>query len=98
MFDIGFQELVVIAILALLVAGPERLPGLARNCGLWAGRLKRYINHARRELEQELKLDEEMRFDDKLSDLDSMMRDAPDRHHAKQKDKTGQNRDNHGND
>lgn len=87
MFDIGFQELVLIAILALLVAGPERLPGLARNCGLWIGRLKRYINNARREIEQELKLDEDMRFDDKLSDLDNLMRDAPDRQPGKRKEK-----------
>jgi len=85
MFDIGFQELVLIAILALLVAGPERLPGLARNLGFWIGRLKRYINNARREIEQELKLDEEMRFDDKLSDLDNLMRDAPDRQPGKRK-------------
>ena len=92
MFDIGFQELVLIAILALLVAGPERLPGLARNCGLWAGRLKRYINHTRRELEQELRLNEEMRFDEKLSDLDKLMRDAPDRQEEKPESGTGQDR------
>ncbi len=37
MFDIGFLELVVVAVVALLVVGPERLPRLARTAGLWRG-------------------------------------------------------------
>jgi len=41
MFDIGFSELLMVGLVALLVLGPERLPGAARAAGLWAGRIKR---------------------------------------------------------
>ena len=40
MFDIGFLELVVVGVVALLVVGPERLPKLARTAGLWMGRAR----------------------------------------------------------
>ncbi|MCM2321560.1 MAG: Sec-independent protein translocase protein TatB, partial [Pseudomonas sp.] len=39
MFDVGFSELLLVALVALLVLGPERLPGAARTAGLWIGRL-----------------------------------------------------------
>lgn len=78
MFDIGFWELVVIAIIALLVVGPERLPRLARDAGRWAGKIKRFINNTRRELERELQLNEQQEFKQSLSELDDLMKNAPD--------------------
>lgn len=78
MFDIGFWELVAIAIIALLVVGPERLPGLARDVGRWAGKIKRFINNTRRELEQELRLNDQKEFRQSLSELDDLMKHAPD--------------------
>ena len=44
MFDIGFWELAVIAVVALLVIGPERLPDVARTMGKWIGSARRLIN------------------------------------------------------
>ncbi len=58
MFDIGFFELILIAIVGLLVIGPERLPETARSAGLWIGRLKRTLRDTRSELEQQLGADE----------------------------------------
>ena len=43
MFDMGFQEIVLIGIIALIIIGPERLPGVARNVGLWVGKMQRFV-------------------------------------------------------
>ena len=53
MFDIGFAELIIIAIVGLLVIGPERLPGAIRTGSAWLGRIKRGFNDIKREVEQE---------------------------------------------
>ena len=58
MFDIGFSELLLVAVVALLVFGPERLPGAARMAGLWIGRLKRSFNAIKLEVEREIGADE----------------------------------------
>ena len=78
MFDIGFWELIVIAIVALLVIGPDRLPGFAREAGRSISKLRRIINNTRRELERELKLNEQTGLGQQLSELDDLMRGAPD--------------------
>lgn len=54
MFDIGFSELALIAILALLIAGPERLPGIMRGLGHIAGRARHIYGVMRNELEREM--------------------------------------------
>ena len=58
MFDVGFWEVALIGVIALLVVGPERLPALARNVGLWVGRLRRYVNHVKQDIEREIHADE----------------------------------------
>ena len=58
MFDIGFGELLIIAILGLLVLGPERLPVAVKTIGLWLGRFKRSYRNIRSEIEQEIGADE----------------------------------------
>jgi sec-independent protein translocase protein TatB len=58
MFDIGFSELLVIAVVALLVIGPERLPKVARTAGHLFGRLQRYVNDVKSDIQRELELDE----------------------------------------
>lgn len=58
MFDIGFWELALIAVIGLIVLGPERLPGAARNLGLWAGRARMYVRNLRTELEREVNTSE----------------------------------------
>ena len=54
MFDIGFAELIIIAVVGLLVIGPERLPSAIRTASLWLNRIKRGFNDIKREVEQEL--------------------------------------------
>lgn len=58
MFGISFGELLLIGLVALLVLGPERLPGAARTAGLWVGRLKRSFNAIKQEVEREIGADE----------------------------------------
>ena len=60
MFDIGFAELVIISVVALLVIGPERLPGAIRTGSLWLRKFKRGFNDIKREVQQELHNDEVM--------------------------------------
>ena len=58
MFDVGFSELVVIAVVALVVIGPERLPKVARTAGHLLGRLQRYVNDVKSDISREMQLDE----------------------------------------
>ena len=58
MFDFGFWELFLIMVVALLVVGPERLPGLARQIGLWIGKAKRFVNSVRSDIEREIRAEE----------------------------------------
>ena len=58
MFDMGFTELMLIGIVALVVIGPERLPGVARTAGKYVGRLKRFMTTVKADVEQELRADE----------------------------------------
>jgi sec-independent protein translocase protein TatB len=54
MFDIGFWELCLTAVVALVVIGPERLPKVAYEAGKWFGKLQRFVRNARFELEREM--------------------------------------------
>lgn len=58
MFDIGFSELLLVGLVALIVFGPERLPDAARTAGLWIGRLKRSFSAIKAEVEREMGADE----------------------------------------
>ncbi|SDI72509.1 sec-independent protein translocase protein TatB [Pseudomonas flavescens] len=58
MFGISFSELLLVGLIALLVLGPERLPGAARTAGLWIGRIKRSFNAIKSEVEREIGADE----------------------------------------
>ena len=60
MFDIGFAELIVIAVVGLLVIGPERLPGTIRTASMWLNRIKRGFNDIKQEVQQELHNDSVM--------------------------------------
>ena len=69
MFDIGFSELMVIAVVALIVIGPERLPKVARTLGHLFGRMQRYVNDVKADISREMELDE-------LKKLQATMQDA----------------------
>ena len=58
MFDVGFSELMVIGIVALVVIGPERLPKVARTAGLLLGRMRRYVDDVKADISREMQLDE----------------------------------------
>ncbi len=69
MFDIGFSELVVIAVVALIVIGPERLPKVARTVGHLLGRMQRYVNDVKADISREMEFEE-------LRKLQASMQDA----------------------
>lgn len=73
MFDIGFSELLLIAIVALVVLGPERLPKAARFAGLWVRRARSQWDSVKQELERELEAEELKRS---LQDVQSSLRQA----------------------
>ena len=58
MFDIGFSELMVIGVVALVVIGPERLPKVARTMGVLFGRLQRYVTQVKSDISREMELAE----------------------------------------
>jgi len=58
MFDIGFFELTIIGVVALLVLGPERLPRAARTAGMWVGRAKRMVTQVKRDIDDEMRQEE----------------------------------------
>ncbi|MCL2345126.1 MAG: Sec-independent protein translocase protein TatB [Desulfobulbus sp.] len=58
MFDIGFSELMVIGVVALIVIGPERLPRVARTAGHLLGRARRYVNDVKADINREMQLEE----------------------------------------
>lgn len=58
MFDIGFWELLIIAVVALIVVGPERLPKLVRVCGLWVGRANASLQAVKNDIAKELRAEE----------------------------------------
>jgi sec-independent protein translocase protein TatB len=58
MFDIAFSEVVVIAVVALIVIGPEKLPKVARTLGLLAGRVQRYVGTVKADIEREMRVEE----------------------------------------
>ncbi len=68
MFDVSFSELMVIAIVALVVVGPERLPKVARTAGLLFGRLQRYVNDVKSDISREIQLDELKRLQSEMQE------------------------------
>lgn len=61
MFEIGFSEIILVTIVALLVFGPDKLPGLARDIGLWTGRIRRMINSVQQDVQRELSRADELK-------------------------------------
>jgi sec-independent protein translocase protein TatB len=58
MFDVSFSELLVIAVVALLVIGPEKLPKVARTVGAFVGRMQRYMAQVKEEVNREMRFEE----------------------------------------
>lgn len=80
MFDVGFQEIVLISVIALLVIGPERLPAVARSVGLWVGKMQRFVAGVKSDIANELKTDELRSLinnqEDQIRELKQIVNDA----------------------
>lgn len=80
MFDIGFWEIIILVLVALLVVGPERLPGLAREIGRFVGKARRFVNSVRSDIEQELQTEELRKMlkdqDKEIRELRTMMQET----------------------
>jgi sec-independent protein translocase protein TatB len=74
MFDVGFFELVLIGLVALIVIGPERLPRVARAAGLWIGRARRTFTAVKDEIDRELRAEELKEILRKQADSESLER------------------------
>ncbi len=74
MFDIGFSELVVIGLIALIVLGPKRLPEVARTAGRWMGQLRRFISEVKQDLDREIHTED-------LADLRKLKQELSDTRH-----------------
>ena len=68
MFDVGFSEIVLIAVVALIVIGPEKLPKVARTLGHMFGRLQRYVNEVKADINREIELDELRKLQTQVQD------------------------------
>lgn len=74
MFDVGFPELILVAVVGLLVIGPERLPEALRTLGLWFGRMRRSFLSVKTEIEKEIGMDEVRRQLHNEAVMDEMKR------------------------
>ena len=72
MFDIGFWELSIIAVVALIVIGPDKLPGVARTVGKWVGRTRRFVSQVKTDIDREIQQDELRKMLKKESGLDEI--------------------------
>jgi sec-independent protein translocase protein TatB len=86
MFDIGFSELLVIGVVALIVIGPEKLPRVARTIGHLAGRLQRYVADVKADINREIELDELRKMRDSMQQAASEMHTAVDQELTKTTD------------
>ncbi len=80
MFDVGFSEILVILVVALVVIGPEKLPKVARTLGLLTGRLQRYAANIKADVERELRNEEVLRLEreakNAIAQVESSVKDA----------------------
>ena len=58
MFDFGFWEIAIIGVITLIVVGPEKMPSLARKLGLYFGKLNRFFNKVKSDINEEIRMDE----------------------------------------
>ena len=71
MFDFGFSELAVVAVIGLIVLGPERLPRVARQMGQWLGKLQRYVSDVKSDINRQMELEELRKLQTEVKDAAS---------------------------
>jgi sec-independent protein translocase protein TatB len=90
MFDIGFSELLVIGIVALIVIGPQKLPRVARTVGHLLGRLQRYVADVKADINREIELEELRKMRDSMQKAASEMQSSVDAELTKTADELNQ--------
>ncbi len=73
MFDLGFSEMLIIAVVALVVLGPERLPRVAKQAGQWMGKLQRYVADVKTDINRQMELDELRKLQAQVKDAASSL-------------------------
>ena len=79
MFDFGFWEIAIIGVITLIVVGPERLPALARKAGVIIGKLNKFLNKVKKDINKELKTEEikeQLSMDDEKSIISDITNEA----------------------
>jgi len=76
MFDFGFSEMVVVAVVGLIVLGPERLPKVARQAGQWLGKLQRYVADVKADINRQMELDELRNLQSEVSGAARELKDS----------------------
>ncbi len=77
MFDFGFSEMLVVAVIALVVLGPERLPVVARTAGEWIGKAQRFVAQVKSDIDRETQLSELKQLKDEAQSMvDSLQKDV----------------------
>ena len=79
MFDVGFSEVVIIAIIALVILGPERLPKVARTLGFWVGKARRMVADVKSDIDREMReseLADLRKLGDEISDVKNEVQSA----------------------
>ena len=78
MFDIGFWEIILVAIVALLVVGPDKFPGLIRDSARWVAKIRRFVMDTKRDIEREIKFDDiEKDLNSRIKRLDQKLASTP---------------------
>lgn len=75
MFNIAFPELIVIVVIALIVIGPDKLPKLAQTAGVMLGRMQRYMNSIKNDIDSELKNQDLLKLHDELKQHNNGLND-----------------------
>jgi sec-independent protein translocase protein TatB len=76
MFDIGFSEMLIIAVVALVVLGPDRLPRVARPAGQWMGKLQRYVSDVKSDINRQMELTELRKLQTQVTDAAKELGDS----------------------
>lgn len=80
MFDVGFSELIVIGLVALIVIGPERLPRVARTAGHLLGRLQRYVSDVKADINREMQLEDLKKLQQQVTEQARSMEQSVNEH------------------
>lgn len=79
MFDLGFTEVTVVCIVALIIVGPERLPKLAKTIGIFFGKAQRFIADIKHDIDEQVRSDEieeiKKSVDDAAKQIDASLKD-----------------------